>query len=122
MDWAANLLGLSSSFHVSSGVGGGAIQSTASDSALVAVIAARARFLIGHPDVPAEKLVIYLSTQTHSLGTKTAVLLNIPFRALPVTPEDNFSLRGETLRKAYEEDRNAGKWPFVLSASTCRMF
>jgi len=45
------------------------------------------------------------------------VLLNIPFRALPVTPEDNFSLRGETLRKAYEEDRNAGKWPFVLIAT-----
>ncbi|KAF9511208.1 hypothetical protein BS47DRAFT_1487046 [Hydnum rufescens UP504] len=117
MDWAANLLGLSSSFHVASGVGGGAIQSSASDSALVAVIAARARFLIAHPDVPAEKLVIYLSTQTHSLGTKTAAILNIPFRALPVMPEDAFSLRGDRLRDAYEEDRNAGKWPFVLIAT-----
>lgn len=115
MDWAATLLGLDEKFHIRSGVGGGAIQGTASDSALVAGVAARIRFLVSHPDISSEKLVLYVSSQTHSLGVKTALLLGLTCRTLPVLAEDDYSLRGSTLKAAYEEDRAAGLWPFCLS-------
>lgn len=117
MDWSASLLGLDETFHIRSGLGGGAIQGTASDSALVAGIAARVRFLTAHPHVPIEKLVLYVSSQTHSLGVKTAILLGITCRTLPVFAEDDYCLRGSTFRNAYEEDRAAGLWPFCLSKS-----
>jgi glutamate/tyrosine decarboxylase-like PLP-dependent enzyme len=114
MDWSADLLGLASSFKIASGSGGGVIQGTASDSALLAGVAARIRFQRAHPEVQTEQLVLYLSSQTHSLGAKTAMLLGIQSRSLSVTEEDHYSLRGETVWKAYQEDRAAGLWPYCL--------
>jgi aromatic-L-amino-acid decarboxylase len=115
MDWAASLLGLDDTFHVKSSKGGGALQGTASDSGLLAGIAARIRFQTARPDVPAEKLILYISSQTHSLGVKTAMLLGLKCRILQVLAEDDYSLRGSTLKAAYNEDRAAGLWPFCLS-------
>ena len=59
---------------------------------------------------------IYTSTQTHSLGLKAGVILGLTVRALEVTKEDNFSLRGHTLRSALEEDKKKGLHPFILSS------
>jgi aromatic-L-amino-acid decarboxylase len=117
MDWSAKLFGLDYDFHVASGKGGGVLQSTASDSTLITVIVARSRFCARNPSVPLEKLVVYGTTQTHSVGAKAALILGLEFRALEVRKEDNFALRGETLMKALEEDRSAGKEPFVLVAT-----
>lgn len=64
-----------------------------------------------------DKLVIYGTTQTHSLGAKAALVLGVRFRALEVTIEDNFALRGHTLAAALEEDRKNGLHPYVLSKS-----
>lgn len=58
--------------------------------------------------------MIYTTTQTHSLGVKAGLVLGLECRALEVTAEDRFALRGETLRKALEEDRARGKHPFIL--------
>jgi aromatic-L-amino-acid decarboxylase len=69
-----------------------------------------------HPDVPAEKLVLYTTTQTHSLGKKAGLILGLNVRALEVTAEDNYALRGATLKRALEEDAIAGMYPFILSA------
>ena len=68
-----------------------------------------------HPDVPAEKLVLYTTTQTHSLGKKAGLVLGLKVRALEVTAEDNYALRGVTLNRALEEDASAGLHPFMLS-------
>ncbi|KAG8942318.1 hypothetical protein FRC03_003326 [Tulasnella sp. 419] len=114
MDWGARMLGLDEVFCTSSGVGGGIIQPTASDSALTAVVAARSRYTRLHPDVDLQKLVIYGTTMTHSLGSKAALILGLSFRALDAHKEDGFGLRGETLRVALEEDEKAGKKPFIL--------
>jgi aromatic-L-amino-acid/L-tryptophan decarboxylase len=65
--------------------------------------------------VPLEQLVVYGTTQTHSVGAKAALILGLSFRALEVRREDEFSLRGETLKEALEEDIKAGKAPFILS-------
>lgn len=68
-----------------------------------------------HPDVPAEKLVLYTTTQTHSLGKKAGLILGLNVRALEVTAEDNYALRGATLKRALEEDAHVGVYPFILS-------
>ncbi|KAG6813747.1 hypothetical protein H0H92_007699 [Tricholoma furcatifolium] len=117
MDWACRLLGLSTDFLNSSGVGGGALQSTASESALIAVVAARSKYQREHPEIPLTKLVIYTTTQTHSLGVKASLVLGLSVRVLEVKAEDNFSLRGETLRLALEEDEKLGMKPFILIAT-----
>ncbi|KDQ27987.1 hypothetical protein PLEOSDRAFT_1097003, partial [Pleurotus ostreatus PC15] len=91
--------------------------STASDSALIAVVAARSLYQRRHPSVTQSSLVIYTTTQTHSLGLKAGLILGLSVRALEVTWEDKFSLRGETLRKALEGDEREGKKPFILLAT-----
>ncbi|KAJ7039190.1 pyridoxal phosphate-dependent transferase [Mycena alexandri] len=121
MDWAAKLLGLAPAFHNACGTGGGALQTTASDSALVAAVAARERFVSTHSEsdaqTPLNSLVIYVTTQTHSLGLKAARVLGLQVRALEVTTEDRYALRGETLRAALEEDLAVGRKPFILMAT-----
>lgn len=62
-----------------------------------------------------EKLVLYTTTQTHSLGKKAGLVLGLKVRALQVTAEDDFALRGETLEVALKEDVDAGFHPFMLS-------
>jgi aromatic-L-amino-acid decarboxylase len=94
-------------------------QSTASDSALVAVVAARSRYQVEHPNCKAEELVIYTTTQTHSLGTKAGLVLGLQVHALEVRAEDRYSLRGEALRSALVEDEKLGRKPFILS-TLCR--
>ncbi|XP_006460873.1 hypothetical protein AGABI2DRAFT_185212 [Agaricus bisporus var. bisporus H97] len=117
MDWAADLLGLHKEFFNSSNKGGGVIQTTASDSALVAIVAARSRYQRLHPDVPFKDLIIYTTTQTHSLGLKAGLILGIGVRAIEVDAHDKYALRGSTLRKALEEDAADGKHPFILIAT-----
>ena len=90
-------------------------QTTASDSALTAVVAARSLYLRRHPETRHEDLVIYTTSQTHSLGSKAGLVLGLSTRALEVTANDNFGLRGDTLRHALSVDQKAGKKPFVLS-------
>lgn len=63
------------------------------------------------------RLVMYGTTQTHSVAAKAALILGLDFRALPVKKEDGFALRGATLKAALEEDDGAGRVPFMLIAS-----
>ncbi|ODN77468.1 hypothetical protein L202_04644 [Cryptococcus amylolentus CBS 6039] len=132
VDWAAKMFGLSPAFLSSSKIGGGVIQGSASEAALTAAMAARERALRhlthggkqganGDIEVPDEvrqkygqKLVMYGSTQTHSLGAKAAILLGLTFRAVPVSAKDDFALRGDALREAVEEDKKAGLVPFFV--------
>ncbi|KAL1405947.1 hypothetical protein Q8F55_007629 [Vanrija albida] len=128
LDWMVAILGLDPIFLTSSGQGGGIIS-----SALTAAIGARERALRvltrqasggalsldDAIDVPAQlreentpKLVMYGSTQTHSLGAKAAKILGLAFRALPVHAADNYALRGATLAAAVDEDIAAGLIPF----------
>ncbi|TFK45883.1 hypothetical protein OE88DRAFT_1715176 [Heliocybe sulcata] len=117
MDWSAKLLGLSPEFYNTSGIGGGVMMTTASDSALTAIVAARSRHIRTHPGTPLDKLVIYVTSQTHSLGLKAGLVLGLQVRVLDVKAEDNFAVRGESVKKAIEEDRESGREPFVLVAT-----
>jgi aromatic-L-amino-acid decarboxylase len=92
-------------------------QTTASDSTLTVIVAARTRYLSEHPGTTLESLVIYVTTQSHSAGQKAAMILGLHVRALDVdeaVATDNTGLTGEDLRTAVEEDRARGLHPFVL--------
>ncbi|KAH8827344.1 pyridoxal phosphate-dependent transferase [Flagelloscypha sp. PMI_526] len=117
MDWMVKLLGLSPRFLNSSGMGGGCIQTSASESLLVSMVAARSRYLRRHPDVNLEDLCIYVTTQTHSIGLKGGMVLGLPVRVLPVTEEDGYSLRASTLRGALKQDLANGRHPFIFVAT-----
>jgi hypothetical protein len=55
-----------------------------------------------------EDLVIYTTTQTHSIGVKAGLVLGLSVRALDVT---------STLQAALKEDEKNGRKPFILSKS-----
>ena len=65
MDWLGKLLGLPPSFLStgSGGRGGGCIQGTASEAAVVALLAGRSRALAGRPHEDHTRLVAYTSDQ-----------------------------------------------------------
>lgn len=120
MDWLARFLGLPEHFlNTSAGQGGGLLQGTASESMLVAVLAAREqaveRLKIEYPDVSENdirgNLILYSSDQGNSCVEKTARLAAVSIHQLPV--DNELSLRGETLRLAIEEDIKNGKYPFA---------
>lgn len=73
-----------------------------------------------YPDVLVSDLVIYGTTQTHSLGAKAAIILGVEFRAIVTRSEDDWGLRGADLELALEEDRIKGKMPFILRKSFSR--
>jgi aromatic-L-amino-acid decarboxylase len=75
-------------------------------------------YLRNHPETRLEDLVIYTTSQTHSLGAKAGLVLGLSTRALDVSSDDNFGLRGKTLQLALEEDEHAGRKPFILSWSS----
>lgn len=68
-----------------------------------------------HPKTKLEDLVVYVTSQTHSLGVKASLVLGLECRILEVRAEDGFALRGETLKAALVEDETKGRQPFILS-------
>lgn len=107
----------------SKGRGGGLLQGTASDSMLVAILAAREHAVenlkVKHPNLTESdirgKLIMYSSDQGNSCVEKTSRLAAVSIRSLSV--DQNLSLRGETLKIAMEEDISNGKFPFACVAT-----
>ncbi|OBZ66739.1 Tyrosine decarboxylase 1 [Grifola frondosa] len=110
-------LGLGDHFMNSSAEGGGVIQTTASEACIVVCVAARSLYMRQHPDAKLEELVIYTTSQTHSLGVKAGLVLGLEVRIIDVKAEDDFALRGEALRTTLETDVGKGKRPFIIIAT-----
>ncbi|XP_062947923.1 histidine decarboxylase isoform X2 [Cynocephalus volans] len=125
MDWLAKMLGLPEHFlhHHPSSQGGGVLQSTVSESTLVALLAARKNKIlemkVSEPDADESflnaRLIAYASDQAHSSVEKAGLISLVKMKFLPV--DDNFSLRGEALQKAIEEDKQRGLVPVFLCAT-----
>ncbi|XP_074011921.1 histidine decarboxylase isoform X2 [Numenius arquata] len=125
MDWLAKMLGLPDKFlhHHPNSVGGGVLQSTVSESTLVALLAARKNKILdmklSEPDTDESslnsRLIAYASDQAHSSVEKAGLISLVKMKFLPV--DENFSLRGETLKKAIAEDRNKGLVPVFVCAT-----
>ncbi|XP_068266518.1 histidine decarboxylase isoform X2 [Nyctibius grandis] len=125
MDWLAKMLGLPDKFlhHHPDSVGGGVLQSTVSESTLVALLAARKNKILemklSEPDTDESslnsRLIAYASDQAHSSVEKAGLISLVKMKFLPV--DENFSLRGETLKKAIAEDRKKGLVPVFVCAT-----
>uniref|UniRef100_A0A2K5R4B3 Histidine decarboxylase n=1 Tax=Cebus imitator TaxID=2715852 RepID=A0A2K5R4B3_CEBIM len=125
MDWLAKMLGLPEHFlhHHPGSQGGGVLQSTVSESTLIALLAARKNKILemkmSEPDADESclnaQLVAYASDQAHSSVEKAGLISLVKMKFLPV--DDNFSLRGEALQKAIEEDKQRGLVPVFVCAT-----
>ncbi|KAG7482920.1 histidine decarboxylase [Solea senegalensis] len=126
MDWLCKALGLPHFFlhHHPDSRGGGILQSTVSESTLVALLAARKdkiSQLRAELDQDVDdsilnaRLVAYASDQAHSSVEKAGLISLVKIRFLPT--DDHLSLRGDTLKQAVQDDRRMGLVPFMLCAT-----
>lgn len=121
LDWLGELLDLPARFH-SSGAGGGVIQHSASDAALVALLAALHRASSGATSidgVASARYGVYTSAQTHSSVEKAcrvAGLGSTALRRIEIDPADQ-SADSAHLRRLLEADVAAGVVPTLVVAS-----
>ncbi len=119
LDWLAEMMDMPEKFK-STSAGGGVIQDTASTSGLTAVIAARERatkFESNKTGVR-QKLMAYVSSQTHSSLEKAIKMAGIGSENLRVVDvDDQFAMRPELLEKQIHEDKMNGFLPFFVCAT-----
>jgi aromatic-L-amino-acid decarboxylase len=125
LDWLGGMLGLPGEFLSTSANGGGVIQGTASDAALVAMVAARERTRGQDAPAPAGhcELVAYASTQAHSSIVKAAMIAGVADGAGDrvhvrlIDVDSAFSMDVGALARAMREDAAAGRVPFFVCAT-----
>jgi len=119
LDWLADMMGMPEKFK-STSTGGGVIQDTASTSALTAMIAARERatnFQSNKTGIQ-QKLVAYISTQTHSSLEKAVKIIGIGSENLRIIDVDEkFAMRTDLLKEQIQKDKAAGLTPFFICAA-----
>ncbi|HEY7010900.1 MAG TPA: aminotransferase class V-fold PLP-dependent enzyme [Jatrophihabitantaceae bacterium] len=117
LDWFAELLDLPEQFRSN-----GVIQHSASDAALVAVLAALHRVSAGrteHDGVGAQRYAVYTSTQTHSSVEKACRIAGLgsdALRKIDIDPA-TLAVRPTLLREAIEDDVRRGVSPALVVAS-----
>ncbi len=122
-DWLAQLIGLPASFTIegSDKRGGGVIQSTASDAALVAMLAARERApSIGAPTptTGGPRLIAYTSTQAHSSIVKAAMISGVGRDNVRlIDTDEDLAMDASQLARQVRADRDAGHVPFFVSST-----
>ena len=119
LDWMAELLALPARFRSDSPSGGGVIQGSASEAALVAILSARWRATGGavNGDGDTSRLVAYATAQAHSSVEKGLRIAGIGTDRLRVVSHDeSFAMRADALASMIESDVAAGMVPcFVCS-------
>ena len=123
MDWLGKMIGLPDEFlHTKPhSPGGGVIQTTASESTFVCLLAGRTEAIKRHqklyPDMEDadinSRLVAYCSDQAHSSVEKAGLIGLVKIRY--IESDENLSLRGDKLKEAIETDRQNGYVPFFVS-------
>ncbi|KAK2630844.1 hypothetical protein QOZ80_UnG0722340 [Eleusine coracana subsp. coracana] len=119
LDWFAKMLKLPSQF-LSTALGGGVIQGTASEAVLVVLLAARDRALRKHGKTSLDKLVVYASDQTHSALQKACQIAGILPENMRVVMADcdrNYAVAPEAVSKAISTDLPSGLIPFFVCAT-----
>ena len=116
LDWLARMMGMPESFN-STSTGGGVIQDTASTASLTAILAARERAtqFQSNENGISQKLIAYISTQTHSSvekGMKIAGIGKVNLRKIEV--DETFAMRPDQLKEQIRKDREAGFTPFFI--------
>jgi len=125
MDWLGKMIGLPDEFlHTKPhSPGGGVIQTTASESTFVCLLAGRTEAIKRYQKMFPEmedadinsRLVAYCSDQAHSSVEKAGLIGLVKIRYIET--DDNLTLRGDKLKEAIEKDRENGYVPFFLCAT-----
>uniref|UniRef100_A0A0K2TUF7 Histidine decarboxylase n=1 Tax=Lepeophtheirus salmonis TaxID=72036 RepID=A0A0K2TUF7_LEPSM len=125
MDWLGKMIGLPDEFLHSktNSHGGGVIQTTASESTFVCLLAGRTEAIKRHQEIYPEmedadinsRLVAYCSDQAHSSVEKAGLIGLVKIRY--IESDENLSLRGDKLQEAIKMDRDSGLVPFFLCVS-----
>ncbi|XP_044129115.1 aromatic-L-amino-acid decarboxylase-like [Bufo gargarizans] len=124
LDWLGKAIGLPEQFLAgTNGEGGGVIQGTASEATLMALLAARTkvtrRLQAENPDLTEaeiiSRMVAYSSDQAHSSVERAGLISGVRMKKIP--SDENFTARGEALKKALEEDKAEGRVPVFLCAT-----
>ena len=120
LDWMVELLDLPQRFHSTSATGGGAIQGTASEATLVAMLSARWRATGGAVNVDGDttQLVGYCTSQAHSSIEKGFRIAGIGTDHIRIVPHDeHFAMRADALDQMIAADRGAGLVPFFVCST-----
>jgi len=116
-DWLRQMVGLSPAWS-------GVIQDTASTSTLVALLCAReraSRYSLARGGLQGEEapLVVYASAHSHSSVDKAALLAGFGRANIHLVAHDErFAMRADALDAAIRADRDAGRVPCAVVATT----
>ncbi len=119
MDWLVDMMQLPQVFKTTS-EGGGVIQDSASSSVLTAVIAARekATGYTSNEEGTHNKLVAYVSTQTHSSVEKAVKIAGIGLNNLrKIECDGNLGMNAKVLQQQIRDDKKKGYIPFFVCAT-----
>ncbi|HEU5266634.1 MAG TPA: pyridoxal-dependent decarboxylase, partial [Jatrophihabitans sp.] len=121
LDWLADLLGLPARF-LSTGAGGGVIQHSASDAALVALLAALHRASGGRTEregLAGRRYAVYTSRETHSSVEKACRIAGLGAEALRKIDvyDATLAARPDHLRALIAADQQTGVVPALLVTS-----
>ena len=119
LEWLAVMLNLPDHFMFQNG-GGGVIQDTASSASLCAMIAAREKKNNGNSNLFGcrERLIAYVSSQTHSSVEKAAMVAGIGSKNVRLIDVNNdFSMNNSSLKKQIIKDAKDGYIPFFVCAT-----
>ncbi|XP_053202878.1 histidine decarboxylase-like [Panonychus citri] len=126
MDWLGKMINLPEEFlHTRpESLGGGVIQTTASEATLVALLAARTEAIRKYKSMVDEefedadlnrRLVAYCSDQAHSSVEKAGLIGLVKMRYIETT--DELSMRIDYLIETIKHDQSQGLIPFFLCAT-----
>ncbi|XP_018322462.1 histidine decarboxylase [Agrilus planipennis] len=124
-NWLGKMIGLPEDFlhlHKDS-PGGGVIQTTASESTLVCLLAGRTKAIRKYQKLYPEceaadinsRLVAYCSDQAHSSVEKAALIGLVHVRF--IESDENLSMRGQRLHEGIKMDKEKGLLPFWVCAT-----
>ncbi|XP_057838856.2 tryptophan decarboxylase 2-like [Cryptomeria japonica] len=120
-DWLGKIVNLTDSFLSSSGKGGGGvIQGSASEAVLVSLLAARNKALKKFRVDSVDKLVVYVSDQTHCSIEKACKIAGIcehNVRVIATSCSTNYGLSTKNVRDCILKDISVGLHPTFLCAT-----
>lgn len=120
LDWLQELLGLPERFRSTGERGGGVIQGSASEAALVAILAARWRATAGTVNASGDttRLTAYATSQAHSSIEKGLRIAGVGTERIRIVEHDErFAMRPESLAAAIEADVQGGFVPFFVCST-----
>jgi len=121
LDWLGKILHLPDKFlSASAGPGGGVIQGSAGEAAVVCLLAAVHRYCDTNSRpfmARRDNMVVYASDQTHTIIRKACRILGLRLVVVPTERVYGYSLQARALEQAIRKDLSAGLKPVCAVAT-----